>query len=65
MNAGKKFVAMFFLGVLFLGVLSAAGGTYLYFNWEKHFPPMALFGVSEQVDPNAHVELVCIAVIAS
>ena len=41
MNAGKKFVAIFFLCVLGVGVISAAGGTYLYLNWEKHFPPMA------------------------
>jgi enamine deaminase RidA (YjgF/YER057c/UK114 family) len=29
----------------------------------KHFPPMALVGVSELVDPKAVVELVCVAVI--
>lgn len=29
----------------------------------KHFPPMALIGVTELVDPNAVVELVCVAVI--
>lgn len=30
----------------------------------KHFPPMALFGVSELFDPRALVELVCVAVLA-
>lgn len=30
----------------------------------KHFPPMALIGVDELVDPEAVVELVCVAVIA-
>lgn len=29
----------------------------------KHFPPMALFGVSQLFDPRAVVELVCVAVI--
>ena len=29
----------------------------------RHFPPMALFGVSELFDPNAKVELVCVAVV--
>ncbi len=29
----------------------------------KHFPPMALIGVSELVDPKAVVELVCVAVV--
>lgn len=29
----------------------------------KHFPPMALFGIDELVDPAAVVELVCVAVI--
>lgn len=29
----------------------------------KHFPPMALFGVSELFDPAARVELVCVAVV--
>lgn len=29
----------------------------------KHFPPMALIGVAELVDPKAKVELVCTAVV--
>lgn len=29
----------------------------------KHFPPMALIGVQELLDPRAMVELVCVAVI--
>ena len=29
----------------------------------KHFPPMALIGVSELFDPRAVVELVCVAVV--
>lgn len=29
----------------------------------KHFPPMALIGVSELFDPKAQVELVCVAVV--
>lgn len=29
----------------------------------KHFPPMALIGVSELFDPKALVELVCVAVV--
>jgi len=29
----------------------------------KHFPPMALIGVSELFDPMAKVELVCVAVV--
>ena len=29
----------------------------------KHYPPMALIGVSELFDPMARVELVCVAVI--
>lgn len=29
----------------------------------KHYPPMALFGVSELFDPAAKVELVCVAVV--
>lgn len=29
----------------------------------KHFPPMALIGVSELFDPRALVEIVCIAVV--
>ena len=29
----------------------------------KHYPPMALFGVTELFDPKAHVELVCVAVV--
>ena len=29
----------------------------------KHYPPMALIGVSELFDPEALVELVCVAVI--
>lgn len=29
----------------------------------KHFPPMALIGVSELFDPRALVELVCVAVV--
>jgi enamine deaminase RidA (YjgF/YER057c/UK114 family) len=29
----------------------------------KHYPPMALLGVTELVDPEALVELVCIAVV--
>lgn len=29
----------------------------------KHYPPMALLGVTELVDPKALVELVCIAVV--
>ena len=31
----------------------------------KHYPPMALLGVTELVDPEALVELVCIAVVPS
>lgn len=31
----------------------------------KHFPPMALIGVTELFDPKAKVELVCVAVIPS
>jgi enamine deaminase RidA (YjgF/YER057c/UK114 family) len=29
----------------------------------KHYPPMALIGVSELVDPAARVELVCVAMV--
>lgn len=29
----------------------------------KHYPPMALFGVTELFDPAAVVELVCVAVV--
>lgn len=29
----------------------------------RHYPPMALIGVSELMDPEAHVELVCVAVV--
>lgn len=29
----------------------------------KHYPPMALFGISELFDPRAKVELVCVAVV--
>jgi enamine deaminase RidA (YjgF/YER057c/UK114 family) len=29
----------------------------------RHFPPMALIGVAELVDPTASIELVCVAVI--
>jgi len=29
----------------------------------KHYPPMALIGVSELFDPRAKVELVCVAVV--
>ena len=29
----------------------------------KHFPPMALIGISELFDPAARVELVCVAVV--
>lgn len=29
----------------------------------RHFPPMALIGVQELMDPNAAVELVCVAVV--
>jgi enamine deaminase RidA (YjgF/YER057c/UK114 family) len=29
----------------------------------KHYPPMALFGISELFDPAAKVELLCVAVI--
>lgn len=29
----------------------------------KHYPPMALFGISELYDPKASVELVCVAVV--
>lgn len=29
----------------------------------RHYPPMALFGVSELFDPAARVELVCVAVV--
>ena len=29
----------------------------------RHYPPMALFGVSELFDPAAVVELVCVAVV--
>jgi enamine deaminase RidA (YjgF/YER057c/UK114 family) len=29
----------------------------------RHFPPMALIGVSELFDPKARVELVCVAVV--
>jgi enamine deaminase RidA (YjgF/YER057c/UK114 family) len=31
----------------------------------KHYPPMALLGVTELVDPKALVELVCVAVVPS
>lgn len=30
----------------------------------RHYPPMALFGISELFDPRAKVELVCVAVVA-
>jgi enamine deaminase RidA (YjgF/YER057c/UK114 family) len=30
----------------------------------KHFPPMALIGVSQLFDPKSMVELVCVAVVA-
>lgn len=29
----------------------------------KHYPPMALFGIDELFDPQAKVELVCVAVV--
>jgi enamine deaminase RidA (YjgF/YER057c/UK114 family) len=29
----------------------------------RHYPPMALFGINELFDPEAKVELVCIAVL--
>lgn len=29
----------------------------------RHYPPMALFGISELFDPRAKVELVCLAVV--
>jgi enamine deaminase RidA (YjgF/YER057c/UK114 family) len=29
----------------------------------KHYPPMALIGVTELFDPEAVVELVCVAVV--
>ncbi len=29
----------------------------------RHFPPMALLGVAELFDPNALVELICVAVV--
>ncbi|MGD2044374.1 MAG: RidA family protein [Acidimicrobiia bacterium] len=29
----------------------------------KHYPPMALFGITELFDPAAKVELVCVAVV--
>lgn len=29
----------------------------------KHYPPMALFGISQLFDPAAKVELVCVAVV--
>ena len=31
----------------------------------KHFPPMALIGITELFDPAARVELVCVAVVPS
>lgn len=31
--------------------------------FDRHFPPMALLGVSELFDPDALVELVCVAVV--
>lgn len=31
----------------------------------KHYPPMALLGISELFDPSAKVELVCVAVVPS
>lgn len=31
--------------------------------FDKHYPPMALFGVTELFDPAALVELVCVAVV--
>lgn len=31
--------------------------------FDRHFPPMALIGVSELFDPKALVELVCVAVV--
>ena len=32
--------------------------------FDKHYPPMALLGVTELFDPAALVELVCVAVVA-
>lgn len=29
----------------------------------RHYPPMALFGIGELVDPRAKVELICVAVL--
>lgn len=29
----------------------------------RHYPPMALLGISQLFDPNAFVELVCVAVV--
>lgn len=31
--------------------------------FDKHYPPMALIGVAELMDPKALVELVCVAVV--
>lgn len=42
--------------------LAAIGSAYREV-FGKHYPPMALFGVSELFDPRAMVELVCVAVI--
>ena len=34
-------------------------------SFGKHYPPMALIGVSELMDPAAMVELICVAVVPS
>lgn len=31
--------------------------------FDKHYPPMALFGIAQLFDPRAKVELVCVAVV--
>lgn len=42
--------------------LGELGGAYRAV-FGKHYPPMALFGISELFDPAAKVELLCVAVI--
>ena len=44
------------------GALKEIGGAYRH-HFGRHFPPMALFGVTELFDPGAKVELVGIAVV--
>lgn len=42
--------------------LSAIGARYREV-FGRHYPPMALFGISELFDPRAVIELVCVAVV--